>query len=369
MIDDNLDLIFPKRKVYFPPSLRALLQKDALRIVDVGGAMGPDERWKFLGLELCRFVTFEPDARSFGGLAIDSTGRNASLAVGLSNKAGEQTLYLTHGEFASSLYRPNASVLKDYATWPWHESAGETKIPVDTLNHALAAHKDWWPDFIKVDVEGADLDVLKGATDCLPGAFGVQVEVAFVDRNVGAPLQPEIDGWLRAAGFIPQQVIREHWIRNNGIYGATSRPQIIWADVVYVRDRSWSLARLEQAASTDRAAILTKMIAVLLAYGAHDYAMELVEAAASAGYVSSKESVDLREAVTGSVISVPAFVVRGTVALILALLVGAVLLPFGSKFRAVGRQIAAKQAVPLFFALYRSASRTGLQASCIADLP
>jgi len=368
MIEDNLDLIFPKRRIYLPPKIRALLQKDALRIVDVGGAMGPDERWKVLGLELCRFVTFEPDTRSFSGLAVDSTGRNASLAVGLSDKAGEQTLYLTHGEFASSLYRPNASVLKDYATWPWHESAGETKIPVDTLNHALEAHKDWWPDFIKVDVEGADLDVLKGATDSLAGAFGVQVEVAFIERNMGAPLQPDIDGWLRTAGFVPQQIIREHWIRNNGIYGATSRPQIIWADVVYVRDRSWSLARLEKAASSDRANILTKMVAVLLAYGAHDYAMELVEAAAAAGYVTSTESADLREAVLESVIPVPAFVIRGAIALCFALIFGAVLLPFGARFRAVGRQIVAKQAGPLFFALYRSASRTGLQDSCIADL-
>lgn len=369
LVEDTLDRIFPKRRIYLPASLRALLDRDGLRIVDVGGAMGPDERWKVLGLELCRFVTFEPDSRSFKKLAIDSTGRNASLAVGLSDKEGDETLYLTHGQFASSLYRPNAAVLKDYATWPWHESAGETKIPVDTLDHALADHREWWPEFIKVDVEGADLDVLKGATTCLPDVFGVQVEVAFVERNIGAPLQPEIDSWLRAAGFIPHQVIREHWIRNNGIFGATSRPQLIWADVVYFRDRSWSLSKLERASVPDRIVIMTKMMAVLLAYGAHDYALELIEAAVSAGHVTANQRADLIDAVKGSVIAVPGYVVRGSIALLLSLAVGAVLLPFGSTFRAVGRQIVAKQAMPLFFTMYRSASRTGLQNSCISDLP
>ena len=368
-IEKNLDFIFPKRRIYLPRQLRNLLKQHSLRIVDVGGAMGPDDRWNVLGLELCRFVTFEPDARSFAGLVMDSTGRNASLPVGLSDKAGEQTLFLTQGAFASSLYKPNEAVLQDYATWPWHKSAGETKIPVDTLDHALAGHKEWWPDFIKIDVEGADLDVLKGATGCLPAVFGVQIEVAFVERNTGAPLQPDVDGWLRATGFLPYQIIREHWIRNNAVYGATSRPQLVWADVLYIRDRSWAMTRLAQTAVAERIVVLTKMVTVLLAYGAHDYAIEIIEAGLSAGHVSAADSVVLRESVNGSVFSVPAFVVRGGIALAFALAVGMLLLPFGSKFRAIGRQMVVKQAAPLFFALYRSASRTGLQDCCIADIP
>jgi FkbM family methyltransferase len=369
IIEDSLDRIFPKRPVFLPAGARALLERHSLRIVDVGGAMGPDERWKSLGPGVCRFVTFEPDARSFAGLAVDPTGRNASLPVGLADTRGEKTLHLTRGEFASSLYPPNAEVLKDFATWPWHEPAGETTIRVDTLDHSLSGHPEWRPDFIKIDVEGADLDVLKGAVGCLPDVLGVQVEVAFVERNVGAPLQPEIDGWLRAVGFVPHQLIREHWVRANGLFGATSRPQLVWADALYLRDRAWMLAKLAKADGQDRAVMMARMIAVLLVYGAHDYALELVDAADAAGSLDAPTANELRAAVVGSVVSTPAFLLRGGIALTLALAVGVVLLPFGQRGRAVAGSIVAKQAAPVFNTLYRSAARAGLQASCIPDLP
>jgi FkbM family methyltransferase len=368
IIEDGLDRIFPKRPVFLPAGARTLLERHPLRIVDVGGAMGPDERWKSLGPAVCRFVTFEPDVRSFAGLAVDPTGRNASLPVGLADTRGQKTLYLTRGDFASSLYKPNAEVLKDFATWPWHEPAGESTIRVDTLDHSLSGHPDWRPDFIKIDVEGADLDVLKGAVDCLPDVLGVQVEVAFLERNIGAPLQPVIDDWLRAAGFVPHQLIREHWVRTNGLFGATSRPQLVWADVLYLRNRASILGNLAKADGPDRAVMMARMIAILLVYGAHDYALELVDAAHAAGSLDAPVANELRDAVVGSVVSIPRFLLRGSIALILAVAVGVMLLPFGRRGRAAGGSIVAKQAAPVFNTLYRSAARAGLQASCIPDL-
>jgi hypothetical protein len=78
--------------------------------------------------------------------------------------------------------------------------------------------------FIKVDIEGADLDVLKGGHTALATAFGA--ETSFVARNIGAPLQPEIDLRLREAGFRPHLLIREHSVRANAVYGVLSRPQL-----------------------------------------------------------------------------------------------------------------------------------------------
>ena len=76
---------------------------------------------------------------------------------------------------------------------------------------------------------------------------------------------------------------------------------------------------------------------------------------------------DLRLAITGSVIPVWPFLLRGGVALLLALAVGTLLLPFGRRGRNVGGSVIAKQAAPLFHAAYRSAARSGLLRSCIAD--
>ena len=113
--------------------------------------------------------------------------------------------------------------------------------------------------------------------------------------------------------------------------------------------------------------MLARMIAVLLAFGAHDHALELVEAAQDAGGLEVVMANDLRAAVTGSVISPSTFLLRGGIALLLALAVGAVLLPSGQRGRNVGGAIVASQAAPLFHALYLAAARGGLRRSCIAD--
>jgi hypothetical protein len=65
IIEDGLDRIFPKRRVFLPAGTCALLRRHPLRIVDVGGAMGPDERWKPLAPGHC--VIFELDAKADSG--------------------------------------------------------------------------------------------------------------------------------------------------------------------------------------------------------------------------------------------------------------------------------------------------------------
>ena len=274
---------------------------------------------------------------------------------------------MTQGAFASSLYPPNAEILKGFAVWPWYESAGQRAIKVDTLDRCLTDHPDWRPDYLKIDAEGADLDILRGAESCLPEVLALQVEVAFIERNIGTPLQPAIDLWLRAKGFVPHQLVREHWVRANGLFGAASQPQLVWADVFYLRDRGSFFAMLAKADDAQRGLTLTRMIAVLLAYGAHDYALELVEVARAEGVAESDLVNDLRLAITGSVIPLWPFLLRGVVALLLALAMGILLLPFGRRGRNVGGAVIAKQAAPLFHAAYRAAARGGLGRSCIPD--
>ena len=368
VLEDVLDRIFPKQRVLLTERIRNLLRHHPLRIVDVGGAMGPDERWRALGPGLCRFVTFEPDLRSFDGLVVDPSGRHATLSVALADAPGERMLHLTQGAFASSLYPPNADILKDFAVWPWYKSAGQRAIKVDTLDRCLTDHPDWRPDYLKIDAEGADLDILIGAVGCLPEVLALQVEVAFIERNIGTPLQPNIDLWLRTNGFVLHRLVREHWVRANALFGATSQPQLVWADALYLRDRNSILAMLAKADDAQRTLTLTRMVVVLLVYGAHDYALDLVEAARAAeGGADSDLVDDLRLAITGSVIPVWPFLLRGGVALLLALAVATLLLPFGRRGRNVGGAVIAKQAAPLFHAAYRSAARSGIGRSCIAD--
>ena len=95
-------------------------------------------------------------------------------------------------------------------------------------------------DFLKLDVQGAELDVIRGASKTLSSVTIVQTEVEFVPLYEGQPLFADVDMALRAHGFMFHKFL--------GLSGRAFKPflrdknpnlpigQILWSDAVYVRD-------------------------------------------------------------------------------------------------------------------------------------
>jgi len=57
------------------------------------------------------------------------------------------------------------------------------------------------PDLIKMDIQGAELDVLKGADLCLDYCTNLIIEAQHVDYNEGAPKIEELVEYLTTKGF------------------------------------------------------------------------------------------------------------------------------------------------------------------------
>ena len=60
--------------------------------------------------------------------------------------------------------------------------------------------------FLKIDVQGAELQVLAGGTKVLEKASLVQLEVAILQYNQGAPLMPEVVAWMAERGWLPTEI-------------------------------------------------------------------------------------------------------------------------------------------------------------------
>lgn len=89
-------------------------------------------------------------------------------------------------------------------------------------------------DLLKIDVQGAELDVFRHARDKLSTCVVVHTEVTFMPFYKNQPSFGEIDVELRGQGFVFHTAPPPKLFEFNGIAGDAN--QFIDGDMIYVRD-------------------------------------------------------------------------------------------------------------------------------------
>jgi len=79
-------------------------------------------------------------------------------------------------------------------------------LPMSTLDEVSGAATLKGPVLLKVDVQGFELEVLRGGPRTLALAEVVLLEVSLLEYNQGAPLMPEVVAFMNSAGFVPYDV-------------------------------------------------------------------------------------------------------------------------------------------------------------------
>jgi len=356
--------LFPDYYYVLDELMAKELSERNLVIADVGAAYGTDSRWQPVETST-QFITFEPDTRSQDYTTAPNT---VNFSTGLSNKKGQSALHLTKLPAASSLYPINSEQIQNFATRDWHEIVGSTLIELDTLDNCLAKRPDLKLDFLKIDVEGADLDVLKGGLNALKNSImGLQIEVSFIERHKGAPFFSETDSFLRGQGFNLFILSREHWIRHNLVHGTNSHPQLIWGDAVYFLNKDKFLERIETTESKQKISLLVKYLVILLAYGVHDYATEIIDEVLNRNLISEATAQNLKKSVIDSMVNPVSFVARHLAALILSSILYLIFLPLGFVRIRMAAYLKEHTKKLVYFWL-TNVSKCGPNNSCIADI-
>jgi FkbM family methyltransferase len=256
-------------------------------LADIGAAGGIDERWQAAGKHL-RALCFEPDERNFRELAGKKSRDVRYLKTGLLDRKGQADLNLTKKSRCSSVLRPNVELLKDFPDPARYKVTGSEKIEVDTLDSQLSKLDSPDVDFIKLDTQGTELLILKGARVTLEGAvFGVEMEVEFIPLYENQPLFAEVDVFMRELGFQLFDLRRYFWKRNLG-QDTRGKGQIIYADALYLK----SLDSIEKSwigIDEMRKARALKAVSISLIYGYFDYALAICERAHMKGIFNGKE--------------------------------------------------------------------------------
>jgi FkbM family methyltransferase len=87
--------------------------------------------------------------------------------------------------------------------------AHKSKRMTMTLDTIVKQNNWQKPDLIKIDVQGAEVDVLKGAVETLSQCKDIILEAQHVDYNEGAPKFEEVKSYLESIGFnLKAEIVR-----------------------------------------------------------------------------------------------------------------------------------------------------------------
>ncbi len=198
------------------------------------------------------------------------------IPLALSNKAQESTLYVTKHPMSSSLYPPNEPLISRFVGLPEVMNLDFTvEIETTTLDTYCNQEKIELIDFLQIDVQGAELQVLEGAKEILErSVLAIQTEVEFCSLYIDQPLFTDIDIHLRKQGFALFHLKNCYRPRVCSPVLSIERPgQLLWADAFYLRDLI--LEDVSTQRKTPDNILKLACIADILEFP--DYALELLE--------------------------------------------------------------------------------------------
>ena len=108
-------------------------------------------------------------------------------------------------------------------------------LPMTTLDELTGAPAIQCPVLLKVDVQGYELEVLRGGARTLAASEVVLLEVSLLEYNQGAPLMPDVVAFMNSAGFLPYDVC--------GQFRRESDAALCQVDIMFVRRDSPLRAR------------------------------------------------------------------------------------------------------------------------------
>ena len=208
-------------------------------VVDVGAnPIDGDPPYKaMLAAGLCEVTGFEPLGPALARLEQKKGPHERYLPHALADGT-QRTLHVCELEGMTSLLVPDPTHLALFNLFPTWGTVKE-RIPVTTRKLDDIAEITVL-DFLKMDVQGAEREVLAHGQAKLKDTVAIQTEVSFVPLYKDQPSFGDMDLALRALGFLPHSVTgTKIWPIAPMVVGDSPNRgirQLLETDMVYVRD-------------------------------------------------------------------------------------------------------------------------------------
>jgi FkbM family methyltransferase len=98
-------------------------------------------------------------------------------------------------------------------------------------------------DFLKIDVQGGDFDVIAHGSRILERTLFVHIEAEFAEIYTGQPLFSDIDVLLRRQHFEFVDFVKLGWNNYKAFPLPSLRSRLLWSDCIYMKNPEYMAAR------------------------------------------------------------------------------------------------------------------------------
>lgn len=172
-------------------------------IYDIGGYTGNWTKEMSNGiLSNKEFIIFE--GNPYHKESLSKLDKKVFIDV-LSYKKGLEVEFYDAPLSGESYYKEKTSYYKDHIP---------KKRITNTLDNIIEQNNLNLPDFIKIDTQGSELDILKGGVKTINNAKIVYTECPIIEYNLGAPNIQEYLNFFDYFGFYPMDILETHFMDN-----------------------------------------------------------------------------------------------------------------------------------------------------------
>lgn len=188
--------------------------------------------------------------------------------------------YVSIHKQASSLFKENTKFVSRFHAASGGQIVSTEKVSVKEISKLLKSQNIHSFDFLKIDVEGSELSIMKNLESILKeNCLGILSECFFQNYRVDTPLFSEIELYLRKLGYYVFDISLEKWGRltnqiaypvdhHGNIRGGNG--QVMFANVLFLKDPI-----LDENSMTNQQ--IEKLITLANLYNQIDFADELKE--------------------------------------------------------------------------------------------
>ena len=184
-------------------NLREILNKIEIKVVyDIGANMG---KWSNIMKDLipnAEFYLFEAHPYYINNLK--DTGFKYFIDL-LSDEVGKEIDFYDSTTSGESYYKENSV---------WNINYIPTKKISNTIDNIAFVNNIENPDFIKLDTQGSELDILNGCKNIINNTKIILCEMPIMEYNVGAPNIYEYLNNFDKLGFYPMNIEKSHFMDN-----------------------------------------------------------------------------------------------------------------------------------------------------------